>query len=372
MGTGGSQLIAFIVGTTAELIKIASAHHELVARGRASEIWYTGQHVDELAGTLSDLNLPAPQQWLVPEERARNLARPADVPGWVVRLGFTAWRKRRALRQRLRSDGRPPVVLVHGDTFTAPLGAIIGRLLGARVGHIEAGMRSGSLLQPFPEELNRRLTARFVDLHFAPSAREAHNLRHRRGAVVTTGANTILDAVRFALENPAETTLELPEAYGLATLHRFELVRQEDLYRATLETLKKHSKALPIVYFAGASERERLERYDLLGLFDGTDFLIEDKLGYVSFVPVLARARFVVTDSGGLQEEAEHLGIPCAVHRARTERDDGEGLTMVLTGFRTDKLGDFLDNYERYRTRAALDAFRPSATIVDAIEMLGR
>jgi len=363
-------MIAFIVGTTAELIKIAPVRHELTARGRVSEIWYTGQHIDELASTLADLDLPSPHEWLVPEERARNLARPADVPRWVGLLSSTVWRKRKALGRRLRSDGTPPVVLVHGDTFTAPLGALIGRLLGARVGHVEAGMRSGSVLHPFPEEINRRVAGRLVDLHFPPTSREADHLRHHRGAVVTTGANTIVDAVREALANPARSTLDLPDSYGLATLHRFELVRRRDLYRAVLETLKRHSREVPIVYFAGASERERLEQYGLLGLFDGKTFLIEDKLSYVAFLRVLARATFVVTDSGGLQEESAHLGIPCAVHRTHTERPDGEGRNMVLTRFSIDKLNEFLDDYERYRTDASLDAFRPSATIVDAIEAL--
>ena len=76
--------------------------------------------------------------------------------------------------------------------------------------------------------------------------------------------------------------------------------------------------------------------------------------------PVLARATFVVTDSGGLQEESAHLGIPCAVHRVHTERLDGEGRSMVLTGFSTVKLEDFLTHYERYRGERTLDAHRPS------------
>ncbi|MBU4214663.1 MAG: UDP-N-acetylglucosamine 2-epimerase [Actinobacteria bacterium] len=363
-------MIAFIVGTTAELIKIAPVYHELTSRGRASEIWFSGQHVDELPGTLSDLGLPEPQEWLVPASGAANLARPADVPRWVARLTATVWRRRRALRSRLTSDGTAPIVLVHGDTFTAPIGALIGRLLAARVGHVEAGMRSGSLVHPFPEEVNRRVAGRLVDIHFPPTAVEAGHLRRHHGAIVTTGANTIIDAVRYALENPVQTNLKMPESYGLATLHRFELVRREDMYRSVLETLKEYSAALPIVYFAGASERERLEQYGLMDLFDGERFRIEDKLSYVAFLPILARARFVVTDSGGLQEECGHLGIPCAVHRARTERHIGEGTNMILTKFSIRTLRSFLDSYDRYRTDATLDEFHPSRTIVDALEAL--
>ncbi|WP_250446052.1 UDP-N-acetylglucosamine 2-epimerase [Actinotalea sp. C106] len=363
-------MIAFIVGTTAELIKISPVHHELVARGRAVEIWYSGQHVEELAGTLDDLGLPAPQVWLVPRESARNIARPADVPRWVARLAGTVVRRRADLAQRLASDGTPPLVLVHGDTFTAPLGALVGRALGARVGHVEAGLRSGNLLHPFPEELNRRVVGRLADLHFPPTPVEAHHLRRRRGVIVTTGANTVVDAVRYALARPGRHTVQLPEVYAVATLHRFELVRREDLYRQALEILKEYSRRVPIIYFAGASERERLEQYGLLDVFDAEHFRIEDKLSYVAFLPVLAGAQFVVTDSGGLQEESAHLSIPCAVHRAHTERDAGEGRTMVLTRLDVGRLRAFLEDPQRYRSSDAREDYTPSATVADAIDAL--
>jgi UDP-N-acetylglucosamine 2-epimerase (non-hydrolysing) len=364
-------LIAFIVGTTAELIKIAPVYHELTARGRDAEIWYSGQHVDELAGTLGDLDLPTPHEWLVPVRGARNLARPVDVPRWAALVAITVLRNRQRLKQRLRADGTPPVILVHGDTFTCPIGALVGWRLRARVGHIEAGLRSGSLRHPFPEELNRRVATRLVRLHFPPTAIEAGNLRRSRGTVVITGANTIIDAVRYALDHPRPTSLELPPEYGLATLHRFEPVTREEMYRTALETLREYSTKLPIVYFCGASERERLEQYGLLDLFDETDFRIEEKLSYVAFLPILARAKFVVTDSGGLQEETAHLGIPCAVHRGRTERHDGEGQSVLVTGFDITKLREFLGDYEPYRAGGDADRFHPSRIIADALLAMG-
>lgn len=362
-------MIACIVGTTAELIKIAPVFHEFRARGRDIEIWYSGQHVQELGPALADLDLPAPALWLVPESGARNLARPSEVPRWFARYARTVVTRRRSLRRRLERGGHP-WVLVHGDTFTAPLGAVTGRLLGARVGHVEAGMRSGSLLHPFPEELNRRVAAHLVDVHFAPSPTEARNLRHRRGAIVMTGANTVVDAVRHALTRSARPPLDLPETYGVATLHRFELVSREDLYREALETLRDASARLPIVYFAGASERERIAQYGLGHLFDDERFRIEDKLSYVDFMPVLSRAEFVVTDSGGLQEESQHLGIPAAIHRNKTERHGGEGRQMVLTRFDRGRLQAFLDDYERYRSEPTIDAHHPSKVIADAIDAI--
>ena len=196
-------MIAFIVGTTAELIKIAPVHQELQARGSASEIWFTGQHVKELPGVLADLDLPEPAVWLVPRLGATNLARTGQVPGWVLRLLRTVITQRTSLRARLRADGGVPVVLVHGDTFTTLFGALIGRFLGAKVGHIEAGLRSGHLLHPFPEEINRKVAGRLAHLHFAPGEIEARNLGRRRGVVVT-GGNTVIDSVRNALAKGAD------------------------------------------------------------------------------------------------------------------------------------------------------------------------
>ena len=93
-------MIAFIVGTTAELIKIAPVYHEVVSRGRSTEIWYTGQHINELPGVVADLELPAPAVWLIQERGATNLARTSQVPGWAFRVLRTAFARRRELRAR--------------------------------------------------------------------------------------------------------------------------------------------------------------------------------------------------------------------------------------------------------------------------------
>lgn len=366
-------MIAFVVGTTAELIKIAPVHHELTARGNRPLIWFSAQHVEGVRKTLDDLDLPAPDVWLVPEGRGRSLARPKDVPSWATSWLRTALGQRKALAAALRVDGRPPLVVVHGDTFTCPMGALMGRLLGASVAHLEAGLRSGSLTSPFPEELDRRLAARLADIHFAPTSLEAGNLRRARGVVVVTGANTVVDAVRFALNRTTTATDELPAQYGVVTLHRFELIQREDRYRAVLQLLKEHSRKLPLVYFAGAPERERLARWGLASMFDG-QFQLHPKLSYLDFIPVLAEAELVVTDSGGLQEECAYLGIPCAIHRERTERQVGLGENVVLTATAAGALEQFLEQYPTRRRQSTLDAFYPSRAVVDFLakrEFLG-
>jgi UDP-N-acetylglucosamine 2-epimerase (non-hydrolysing) len=364
-------VISFVVGTTAELIKIAPVYHAIVARGTKPELWYTAQHMDKLDETLEDLGLPQPHVWLVPQDKAVHVDTPKQVPGWAATVARTAWKMRSQLRATLRADGKPPLVIVHGDTFTTPYGAIIGkRLLGARVAHVEAGARSGSLLSPFPEEANRKIAAKLVDIHFAPTSHDAHNLRNARGVVIDTGANTVMDAMRLAID-AAPSVDDLPPAFGLATLHRFELVSRGDKYAEALKLLRAASSQLPVLYLAGPPERERIERYGLGHLFDAERFILRPKLRYLQFLPVLARAKFVVTDSGGLQAECAYLGLPAAIHRERTETPQHLGRTIVLTEMRSEKLAEFLETYQDRRGESQMDRYRPSAVVGDALSHLG-
>jgi UDP-N-acetylglucosamine 2-epimerase (non-hydrolysing) len=364
-------VISFIVGTTAELIKIAPVYHSIVARGTKPQIWFTAQHMDKISETLSDLKLPEPHVWLVPKEKAVHVNRPAQVPAWAATVANTVRTRRAELRGILNEDGRPPLVMVHGDTFTTPYGALIGkRVLGSRVAHIEAGMRSGSLMSPLPEELNRRVATRLTDIHFAPTPREVRNLAGTHGVVVDTGANTVIDSVRTAMDSASSMT-DLPAKFGLATLHRFELVSREDKFREVLEMLRKASERTPMLYLAGQPERERIEKMGFGNFFDDERFIMRPKVSYTSFLPLLARAQFVVTDSGGLQEECAYLGVPCAIHRERTERHQGLDANIVLTEMRSDKFSSFLDDYESLRFPSLLDKYHPSEVIADTLAHLG-
>lgn len=362
-------MIAVIAGTTAEFIKMAPVRRELESRGGDVEFWTTAQHSHEVEATLRDLGLPMPERSFVPVESWVHVARSGQVPGWAWRVMKGGLGSRPDLRRALARDRRTPVVLVHGDTFSTVLGTVLGRALRAKVGHVEAGLRSGSLLSPLPEEGNRRVVGRLADIHFAPTDREMRNLRGARGIAVETGANTVVDSLRYALESapPAD---DLPEVFGLATLHRFELLRQPAKFEAILRTLHAHSRTTPIVLMAAEAETGRIDDLGLRGLFDDR-FQLRDKLSYSRFLGVLVRADFVVTDSGGLQEECAALGVPCAVHRERTERHQGLGENVVLTGLEIPAVEAFLADWASYRRPSLLDRFHPSRVIADTLQLMG-
>ena len=359
--------IVFIAGTTAELIKIAPVMVELDNRGIPYRLWSTAQHIDGVSRTLADLGIRPPDRYLVSGRNRTNIARSSQVPGWFLNIAGNVARNFSSLRKEV-GDG---IVLVHGDTFTTAIGALVGRLLGVKVGHIEAGLRSGSIKSPFPEELNRRLVGHLATVDFAPTDRELGNLeqlrrvRDGKAEVVVTGANTVVDALRAARGKDVDIP-QLPERFGLVTLHRFELVQSKVEFASIVHKLKEFSRSLPLVFVVGHSERERLTALGLDDVFDSQMSRI-DKRSYAEFLPILMRAQLVVTDSGGLQEECAALGIPCAVHRQRTERYQGIGENVVLTGLKIPVLEDFLAHWEDYRRPSQIDRYHPSRIIADWI-----
>lgn len=361
--------ITFIAGTTAELIKVSPVMRELDRLGEPYRLWSTSQHVTGVEESLAGLAVRHPDRHLLAERQRAHVAASRQVPGWALRLMVNVVRGRRELRRATTAGGGQGVVVVHGDTFSTVLGSMIGRFLGARVAHVEAGLRSGSLLNPFPEEINRRVVGRLASVHFAPTSREVGNLRaaHAPGRYVETGANTVVDALMQADHEQVED-IALPEKFGLVTLHRFELLRQSEAFIHILRGLAAQTDDLPLVMVAGQAERERIRELGLESLF-GERFLLIDKRPYARFLPVLMRASFVVTDSGGLQEECAVLGIPCAVHRKRTERYQGIGENVVLTRMDLDVLNDFLANWRDYRRESTLGEYHPSQII--AAELIG-
>lgn len=225
---------------------------------------------------------------------------------------------------------RPDMVLVQGDTTTTLCGALAAFYARVPAGHVEAGLRTADLAQPFPEEMNRVLTTRLASLHFAATPTAAGNLLAEgvaRERIAVTG-NSGIDAVLWVRDALAEGRLTAPDwpwldpakRLVLVTAHRRESFG-EGLERicAALSQLGTRGD-LQIVYpvHPNPSVREPVQR--LLGHAPGVTLL--DPLGYVPFVDLMRRAHILLTDSGGIQEEGPALGKPVLVMREKTERPE--------------------------------------------------
>lgn len=258
------------------------------------------------------------------------------------------------IRKTLPKDS---VVIVHGDTMTTVLGTFIGRRLKVPVAHIEAGLRSGDWRHPFPEELDRRIVGRFAQIHYVPTEEAADNLAGRPNVIQTFG-NTAKDAVQDAAGGLDATI----EPYGLVLLHRFEFISNPALVNETLKTLDR-SSPLPLRLIVDAYSRDAIEQTIRdLGL---TKFTVMPKLEHGQFVAALRAASFVVTDSGGIQQEAAVFGIPTLVHRKVSESREGIGTSALLSGWDQDVLAGFLANSQDYRVVDVAAGVSPSDIIVE-------
>ncbi len=365
-------MLVVIFGTTGELIKLAPVLRRLEQDGDRMLLVSTNQQVEQIPTMLRDFGIVTPVLMLTNGCHGRDLEKLTDVPLWLASMLRRAPRVLRRVSRAAEAAATRPLVLVHGDTMTTVLGAMIGRLLRLPVAHVEAGLRSGDWRNPFPEELDRLITSKFATLHYAPGAWAAENLRRARasGAIIDTTANTVRDAL--ALVPEASESLDLPgEPFGLVSIHRFELLGDAARLEQVIAAVHRASRTQPILFIdhpvtAAAIEAAGLDRY-----FDAQLRRVP-RQRYFQFVGLLKAARYLVTDSGGSQEECTALGIPCLVHRLATERQDGlDGGPVVLSRMRIEVLEQFLADPEQHRRALGADRRSPSDVIIEDLRRRG-
>jgi UDP-N-acetylglucosamine 2-epimerase (non-hydrolysing) len=240
---------------------------------------------------------------------------------------------------------RPDLLLVQGDTTTCFAGALAGFYAGVPVGHVEAGLRTGNLAAPFPEEANRQLTSRLARLHFAPTSGARENLLDEgigEDRIVVTG-NTVIDAllavrqlvvkgIDFEQFGTAAKVIEDQVPYVLITGHRRENFGCGFAnICAAIATLAKRHPQVHFVYPVHLNPQVQQPVHALLGGLHNVHLIAP--LDYAPFVMAMDRCRLILTDSGGVQEEAPSLGKPVLVMREITERPEAvEAGTVMLVG----------------------------------------
>ena len=361
-------MILTIFGTTGELIKLMPVLTRMRERDHAVLLASTGQQVTQIPRLLDLAGLQPVDVWLGRGAGNRDLRSNRDIPGWGTTVARRFARQRRELRTRVLSGRGRPLVLVHGDTMTTLLGALMGRLMRVPVAHIESGLRSFDLRHPFPEELNRRLTSRLADLLYAPGPWAASNLQH--GTIVDTGSNTVRDALNM-VSTIAEPSITVPdEPFGIVSLHRFELLNDRRLLTETLAALRASGDESRFSCVQHPVTVSAIERFGLTELVSANLTPIP-RLDFFEFLTVMRRSAFLVTDSGGSQEESFYLDIPCLIHRRRTERREGLGQNAVLSDLNLDQLRNFLLDPAVHRRIEALPEVSPSRVIVEDLEARG-
>ncbi len=299
-----------VVGARPNFMKLAPVDRELVKRGVEHVIVHTGQHYDPGMSDafFEELWIPTPDHHL------------------GVGSGSHA-QQTAAVMQRLEPllvELKPDLVLVYGDVNSTVAAALVAAKLQIRVGHVEAGLRSGDWTMP--EEINRVVTDRLSDLLFLPSRDAALNLSTEGVAPerMHFAGNVMIDTLCWAL--PQARSLDAAARHGVAgrpyavvTLHRPSNVDEASVLRELLDALGRLAAKVPILFPVHPRTRSRIAELRKLPT-GGRKLELLDPLGYLEMLSLVAGSALVVTDSGGLQEETTFLGVPCVTVRPNTER----------------------------------------------------
>lgn len=335
----------FVLGTRAQLVKVAPVLRAAVDQQLAHVVWFTGQHRESIDDLIWDFGLAS--RFVMPcGHRERSSVR--RLFSWVPTMLLAC---RRFISRQRRESGVRPLVIVHGDTLSTFLGALAARLAGGEVVHLESGLSSESLTDPFPEELLRQLTFRLARYALCPNAAAAGRMRRfRRCVVVDTQENTLLDGVRFALERVAPATAT---GYFIASIHRFQNLYQTSRLMAIVDDLVAVSRIGQVHFVLHPATLKRLKDTGLWTRLEQTSAIIlTPRMPYTEFLALLAGARGVLSDGGSNQEELSYLGVPTVLYRDRTERPDGIGRNIVFEKDLPTQLADFVRGGDLDRLRA--------------------
>lgn len=326
------QTIHLIAAARPNFMKVAPLFHALRATDWATPVLvHTGQHYDRNMSDaiLADLGVPVPDFQL-----GIGSGTHAEQTGRVM-MAYEA----------LCQEHRPDWLVVVGDVNSTAACAMVGAKQHIRTVHLEAGLRSGD--RTMPEEINRLVTDAISDVLWTPSPDADENLARegvpahridRIGNIMIDSFEMLRDRIEAA---DAASRLGLPDTYGLITLHRPSNVDAAETLAPIVDALVAASKRLPLVFVAHPRTMQGLERHGLLErLDDAPSMILSEPLPYIDFMSLATRARIVITDSGGLQEETTYLGIPCLTLRDNTERP----ITITEGTNRLVRANNLLDN----------------------------
>ena len=361
MALAPEQRLQVFLGTKAQYIKTAPLLRLMDERAVPYRLIDSGQHARLSAALRTELGLRAPDNVLGGAADVETLPQAARwAAGLAARLGSP-----RRLRREV-FGGHGGICVVHGDTPTTALATLMATRAGLRVAHLEAGLRSHHLLHPFPEELIRLAVMGRADLLFAPDGQAVANLAAMgvRGRVVAVGANTSVDALRAT--PPAEGDPAGPGPV-IVTMHRVENLYQRPIVQRLVDVVIGLAADRSVRFVVHGPTWEALRRGGHEDRLRAAGVELTPLAPHHEFVAMLRAAPLVITDGGSIQEECALLGVPTLVWRRRTERFDGVGANVVVSGHDPAVEQTFLADPERHRHPPAQFDASPSAAILDVL-----
>ncbi|MFT4302742.1 MAG: UDP-N-acetylglucosamine 2-epimerase (non-hydrolyzing) [Desulfovibrio sp.] len=333
--------ILILIGTRPEAVKMAPVAMELRRRTNFDTLLCsTGQHKEMLSQALNDFGLNPDRDLALMKERQSLASLNAALLSSL---------------DELYAEEQPDMVLAQGDTTTVMAAGLTAFYRHIPFGHVEAGLRSFNRLAPFPEEINRKIAGSLAELHFAPTNTSQSNLLAEGvpSKNIFVVGNTVIDALLWTRDLVKKENIPLPEPVIAALVKGKKMVlvtgHRRESYEAGFEEICRGilavSERRQDVFFVYPVHLNPLVRGPVFSLLGGKDnILLLDPLSYRPFVALMQAAHVVLTDSGGIQEEAPALGKPVLVMRETTERPEGvEAGNAVLVGTQATTIAAHLD-----------------------------
>lgn len=362
----------FFIGTEAELIKVFSVIMECQKKGITCNIIASGQNDLKKNRILDYVGLNGKYVELSKETDIKKSA--VGLFSWFI---STKKKAKKIIRQNFNiADMKNKLMIVHGDTVSTFMGAMIGKQLHMKVCHVEAGLRSHNLLNPFPEEIDRLLTSGIARVHFAPGKEATKNLARAKGKVINTQYNTIIDSLLVSKSMPVITDslrAVLMKDYFVFVMHRQENLMNKEFVSQVITHIEKMAEKIKCVLILHKITESVLQEMGILQrLQSNSNFILFPRVDYFDFMKMLDRAKYVITDGGSNQEELYYMGKPCLIMRKTTERNEGIGKNARMFGGDVGELLIFSSEYASMQIDPITVEHSPSAAIAEALVKLDK
>lgn len=315
--------LCFIIGTRAQLIKMAPVIKACEKNKCPVRIIMTGQHRLTMERLLEDFGISTVPVYIY---RSREVSGILSMIFWLIKVfwNFTYdWKK--------YFIDRNCIIVIHGDTVSTLVGALMGKFLKVKVAHVESGLRSYNLFNPFPEELTRLIVFYLIDIAFCPGNWATDNMKKYKCERIDTEMNTIVDSLRMIYD---KISFCKSEKYGVFSIHRFENIFLKNRLIEIIEMLEYAAEHCKVIFVLHPSTEKRLKTY---GLYDrlnkNPNVEIKKRMIYTKFISLIINSSFVVTDGGSNQEEISLTNIPVYLMRKKTERIEGLGKNIIIGNY---------------------------------------
>jgi len=353
-------MIHIFIGTKAQLIKMAPIMQALQHREIEYNFIFSGQHQDTINDLRKNFGVKEPDITL---HKGKDITGIIQMLGWVIKIFFLTLLKKNTVWK----GDKKGIVLNHGDTFSTLLGTLLARIHRHKSAHIESGLRSFDILNPFPEELTRILVFSLSNYYYCPNDWAKNNLTKYEGEKIVTNGNTLYDALHTIKKQPTPPELDIPpHEFALASFHRFENIFKEQNLKKVIDIITEISKKIKIIVITHKPTLKKLEDTGLIHkLHENENIILRPRYDYLRFMKLVMAAEFVLTDGGSNQEECCYLGKPCLIIRNATERLEGLGENAILSYFDSDKINDFVNNYKKFMQPEVIISPSPTTIIVN-------